>query len=435
MKSLTKRKMVRLGALVLALLLVLASQGAAARPAAQQEEPTVVESSGILAPSSTLISYQGTLTDPDGIPVSTAVTMEFHLYDAASGGAVKWGPETQSVTVTDGLFNVLLGSVTAIVPANLTGDLWLDIKVNGEQLTPRERLTTVPYAVEAGTLAAGATTRGWLYVNGSLQAIAPDNSIYSISLKRTDEGNRVHKWNFWHMNEEYGMNSLQIYEYRTDSTGQDCAGNQADGAICAPRLKVAQGGNVGIGTTDTAHARVTIDDYAVPLAFRENDQSGAGSLWRMPLDDKELRFDVSQNGTDFVSGYITPLTLYPNGAVGCGALTENNLQTPKEREAGGSDRFEEGDLLCWGIDQLEKCAKPNDRLVQAVADSAGRPIVIGAEAVKVLGPVRRGDILVASSVPGYAMVNNDPVSGSVIAQALEDFDEERGVIKAMIRKF
>ena len=63
---------------------------------------------------------------------------------------MKWGPETQSVQVTDGLFNVQLGSVTAIDPADLIGDLWLDIKVNSEQLSPRERLTAVPYAVEAG---------------------------------------------------------------------------------------------------------------------------------------------------------------------------------------------------------------------------------------------------------------------------------------------
>ena len=77
----------------------------------------------------------------------------------------------------------------------------------------------------------------------------------------------------------------------------------------------------------------------------------------------------------------------------------------------------------------------HDRLVQAVADAEGRPIVIGAELVKVIGPVERGDILVASDVPGYAMVNNDPISGTVIAQALEDFHRERGVIKAMIRKW
>ena len=150
----------------------------------------------------------------------------------------------------------------------------------------------------------------------------------------------------------------------------------------------------------------------------------------MPLDGGTLRFDASQNGIDFQApegvGYKKILQLHATGGVTCGALTEAGLQTPEEFEAGGTDRFEEGDVLCWGIDRLEKCATPNDRLVQAVADTGGRPIVIGAEAVKVLGPVKRGDILVASSVAGYAMVNNDPMSGSVIAQALEDFDGDAG---------
>ena len=57
-----------------------------------------------------------------------------------------------------------------------------------------------------------------------------------------------------------------------------------------------------------------------------------------------------------------------------------------------------------------------------------RPIIIGRV-------VQWGDILVALDTAGYAMVNNDPLPGSVIVQALEDFGEERGLVKAMIRKF
>lgn len=52
-----------------------------------------------------------------------------------------------------------------------------------------------------------------------------------------------------------------------------------------------------------------------------------------------------------------------------------------------------------------------------------------------LGPVQRGDLLVASDTPGHAVVDNDPQPGAVIAQALEDFEGEVGLIKAMIRKF
>ena len=142
--------------------------------------------------------------------MNTSVTMQFRLYHASSGGAVKWGPETQSVQVADGLLNVELGSGTAIDPANLTGDLWLDIKVNGEQLTPRERLTMVPYAVEAGTLSAGTTTQGALTVNGLLSQLSSDSNISGIQLKRTDEDSRTHKWILYHMNQPYSMNSFQL---------------------------------------------------------------------------------------------------------------------------------------------------------------------------------------------------------------------------------
>ena len=123
-----------------------------------------------------------------------------------------------------------------------------------------------------------------------------------------------------------------------------------------------------------------------------------------------------------------------DGSVSCGAVVESNLQTEAERAADQIVRFEEGDVLCWGDGQLELCAAANDRLVQAVADPDGRPIVIGAEVIKVLGPVQRGDYLVSSHVPGYAMASPSPTFGIVIAQALEDLHGERGLVKAMIRK-
>ena len=69
-----------------------------------------------------------------------------------------------------------------------------------------------------------------------------------------------------------------------------------------------------------------------------------------------------------------------------------------------------------------------------MADADGRPIVIGAELIKVLGPVKKGDFLVASDTPGYAMAAASPEFGTVIAQALEGFEGEKGIIKAMIRK-
>jgi hypothetical protein len=44
-------------------------------------------------------------------------------------------------------------------------------------------------------------------------------------------------------------------------------------------------------------------------------------------------------------------------------------------------------------------------------------------------------MLVASAIPGYAMVNNMPGVGTVIGKALEDkLDSDRGVIEVVVGK-
>ena len=54
---------------------------------------------------------------------------------------------------------------------------------------------------------------------------------------------------------------------------------------------------------------------------------------------------------------------------------------------------------------------------------------------KVLGRVQKGDILVTSAIPGYAIVNNTPGVGTVIGKALESKDtDERGVIEVVVGK-
>ncbi len=60
------------------------------------------------------INYQGYLTNPGGTPVNSTVGMTFKLYNAASAGALLHTELQPSVTVTNGNFNVLLGSPTPI---------------------------------------------------------------------------------------------------------------------------------------------------------------------------------------------------------------------------------------------------------------------------------------------------------------------------------
>jgi hypothetical protein len=53
----------------------------------------------------------------------------------------------------------------------------------------------------------------------------------------------------------------------------------------------------------------------------------------------------------------------------------------------------------------------------------------------VIGKVAKGDMLVASNIPGYAIVNNTPAVGSVIGKALgTKLDGERGTVEVVVGK-
>ncbi len=64
---------------------------------------------------------------------------------------------------------------------------------------------------------------------------------------------------------------------------------------------------------------LTIEADAVPLVLRERGFAPiAGGLWRIVLDGGVLRFDVNYRAAGDFSGYGTPLTIKPDGAIGLG---------------------------------------------------------------------------------------------------------------------
>lgn len=96
------------------------------------------------------INYQGFLTDAaTGQPQTASVNVIFKLYDALTAGNLLY-TETQSVTPSNGSFNVRIGSVTAF-PATLVFDkpYWLEITVGSQILTPRQPLASSATALRA----------------------------------------------------------------------------------------------------------------------------------------------------------------------------------------------------------------------------------------------------------------------------------------------
>ena len=110
------------------------------------------------------VAYQGRLADSAGNPLTETLNMSFRLYSGSSGGAALWteqwtGPN--GVQVSDGLFNVMLGSLTPIAQSLITGNsnLFLGITVGtDDEMTPRVQLGSVPFAVQALTVPDGSIT-------------------------------------------------------------------------------------------------------------------------------------------------------------------------------------------------------------------------------------------------------------------------------------
>lgn len=101
-----------------------------------------------------LLRYQGTLTDANNVPLNGSYNLTFRIYDAATAGTLLWSEtrtsETQTaVSVSDGVFSVLLGSVTALNLA-FDADYWLSTEVGTSgEMSPRQRITSVGYAIRA----------------------------------------------------------------------------------------------------------------------------------------------------------------------------------------------------------------------------------------------------------------------------------------------
>jgi hypothetical protein len=97
-----------------------------------------------------LINYQGMLSDASGTASSGSYSIEFKIYDSATSGSVLWA-ETQTVTVVEGLFDVLLGSATPIPYSVFDGsNKYLSLKIGGDsEMTPRKRLVSVGYSLRA----------------------------------------------------------------------------------------------------------------------------------------------------------------------------------------------------------------------------------------------------------------------------------------------
>ena len=110
---------------------------------------------GTAAAVPTTMSFTARLTNTANVPIEGAVDLHVAIFDAPTAGTLVWEETHTALTATRGLVYANLGSVDAAtngLDASVFGGsaLFIELTVDGDVLSPRIPIASVPYAVKAG---------------------------------------------------------------------------------------------------------------------------------------------------------------------------------------------------------------------------------------------------------------------------------------------
>ncbi|GAB1402668.1 hypothetical protein MASR1M68_15790 [Elusimicrobiota bacterium] len=91
------------------------------------------------------IRYNGKLKSY-GSDANGTKNMNFLIFDNLTSGSLLWQSGVQSISVSSGIFTYVMQ------PSNVdwqVKDCYLEVVIDGKVMTPREKLTSVPYAIHA----------------------------------------------------------------------------------------------------------------------------------------------------------------------------------------------------------------------------------------------------------------------------------------------
>jgi hypothetical protein len=277
-----------------------------------------------------LINYQGMLTDGSGTPLSGLHDIVFKIYNAELGGTEKWSETQSSVSVANGLFNVILGSSSPL-DLDFSEGYWLEITVDGETMPDRLKFTSVGYAYRAmvadSAARAGAVGGGWTDDGSNVHLTTTSDKV---GIGVTNPLGKLHVntsgWDAAHLYLEspsYGHSRvLQAVDgllfKNFYATGTNTAFSFRD-LNDIHLLDVRADGNVGIGT---ASPQYKLDVRGDRIQLKEN---GTDDWMAMRTDGGALDFQF-QGGNLYVQSATNGehILLNPNNAssnVGIGTTT------------------------------------------------------------------------------------------------------------------
>lgn len=338
------------------------------------------ESTRVYAATASTLNFQARLLGTTGALVSDgSYSIQFKLYDAASGGANEW-TEMQTVTVKNGYLSAYLGTVVPF-PGGIdwSQEKWLTMNVNGDgEMTPRIKLTAVPYALRAGqadslTLGTGIVGADSLLQKapGSLQLVNSSNS--GLRLNQTGSGGLI----------QMQANGVDVFTV-------DKAGN----TTMAGNLQVGGGITLGNSVSTTAGTlRWTGSNFEGYSGTQWLSLTGGGSSNGFIQGGNAFAADSVLGSTDsyalrFITNNTEKFTILSNGNVGVGDTSPAALFT-----VGANDALQidvSGNMLTAGT---ITSGAINGQAIGATSSLTGTLSVAGAAAFNGGLTIENGDTL------------------------------------------
>lgn len=101
------------------------------------------------------MNYQGYLTSQTGQPLTGTFALTFRIYAGPIGGEPLWQEIHNTVAALNGIFNVQLGATEPLALDMFSAQRFLSMQVGAEaEMSPRQALLSVPYAMRAATAEA-----------------------------------------------------------------------------------------------------------------------------------------------------------------------------------------------------------------------------------------------------------------------------------------